>query len=54
VESGEAEELAKAIQSSISPVSVLAGRRALLAAKWTAPGFAERLAVVIERAYSSE
>ena len=45
-----AEELAKAIQSSISPVSVLAGRRALLVAKWTAQGFAERLAVVIERA----
>jgi glycosyltransferase involved in cell wall biosynthesis len=50
VESGGAEELAKAIQSSISPVSVLAGRRALLAAKWTAQGFAKRLAGVIERA----
>jgi glycosyltransferase involved in cell wall biosynthesis len=54
VESGGAEELAKAIQSSISPVSMLAARNALLAAKWTAHGFAERLAAVIERASSSE
>lgn len=44
------EELAAAIKASISPVSLLAGRNALLAAKWTAEGFAERLAAVIERA----
>jgi glycosyltransferase involved in cell wall biosynthesis len=50
VSPGNAEELAAAIQATIAPVSVLAGRRALLAAKWTAQGFAERLAVVIERA----
>ena len=49
-----AEELAKAIRATISPVSVHAGRDALLAAKWTAEGFAERLAAVIERAASSE
>jgi glycosyltransferase involved in cell wall biosynthesis len=54
VESSGAEELAKAIQSSFSPVSVPAGRRALLGSKWTAQGFAERLAVVIECAFSSE
>jgi glycosyltransferase involved in cell wall biosynthesis len=48
-----AEELAKAIQSRISPVGVPAGRNALLAAKWTAQGFAERLAVFIERAVIS-
>jgi glycosyltransferase involved in cell wall biosynthesis len=45
-----AEELAAAIQATISPVSVFAARNALLTAKWTAEGFAERLAVVIERA----
>jgi glycosyltransferase involved in cell wall biosynthesis len=44
------EELAAAIKESISPVSLLAGRDALLAAKWTAEGFAERLAVIIDRA----
>lgn len=44
------EELAAAIKASISPDSLLAGRNALLAAKWTAEGFAERLAAVIERA----
>jgi glycosyltransferase involved in cell wall biosynthesis len=49
-----AKELAKAIQSNISPVSVLAGRNALLAAKWTGHGFAERLAGVIERAARAE
>lgn len=53
VESGGAEELAKAIQSSISPVSVLTARNALLAAKWTAQGFAERLAGVIQKARTS-
>jgi glycosyltransferase involved in cell wall biosynthesis len=49
-----AEELAAAIQATISPVSVFAARNALLTAKWTAEGFAERLAAVIERAYSSK
>jgi len=49
-----AEKLAAGIQETISPISVLAGRNALLGAKWTAQGFAERLAVVIERAYSSK
>lgn len=47
---GNAEELAKAIQASVSTFSVDAGRNALLGAKWTAQGFAERLAGVIERA----
>jgi glycosyltransferase involved in cell wall biosynthesis len=45
-----AEELAAAIQATISPVSVFAASNALLAAKWTAQGFAERWAGVIERA----
>jgi glycosyltransferase involved in cell wall biosynthesis len=45
-----AEELAAAIQATITPASVFAARNALLAAKWTAQGFAERLAAVIERA----
>jgi glycosyltransferase involved in cell wall biosynthesis len=53
VSSGNAEELAVAIRATISPVSVIAGREALLGAKWTARGFAERLTVVIERAASS-
>jgi glycosyltransferase involved in cell wall biosynthesis len=48
-----AEELAKAIQASVSTVSVHAGRKALIAAKWTGHGFAERLAVFIERAVIS-
>jgi glycosyltransferase involved in cell wall biosynthesis len=51
---GKADELAAAIQETISPVSVLNGRSALLEARWTAQGFAERLAAVIERASSSE
>lgn len=45
-----AEELAAAIQASVSTVSVHAARNALLAAKWTTQGFAERLAVIIDRA----
>jgi len=44
------EELAAAIQASISPVSVFVGRNALMGAKWTTRGFAERLGAVIERA----
>jgi glycosyltransferase involved in cell wall biosynthesis len=50
---GNAEELAKAIQASVSTVSVYAGRNALLGAKWTAQGFAERLAGVIQKARTS-
>jgi len=49
-----AKELAEAIRATISPVSVFAGREALLGAKWTAQGFAGRLGAVIERAASSE
>jgi len=49
VSPGNTEELAASIQASISPVSVLAGREALLSAKWTAQGFAERLAVIIQK-----
>jgi glycosyltransferase involved in cell wall biosynthesis len=45
-----AEELAAAIQGSMSTSGVLTARNALLAAKWTAQGFAERLAVIIDRA----
>jgi glycosyltransferase involved in cell wall biosynthesis len=48
-----AEELAAAIQASISPVCLLTGRNSLLAAKWTAQGFAERLAGVIQKARTS-
>jgi glycosyltransferase involved in cell wall biosynthesis len=48
-----AEELAKAIQASVSTVSVHAGRKALIAAKWTAQGFAERLGGVIQKARTS-
>lgn len=51
---GNVEELAAAIQETMSTSGVLAASNALLAAKWTAQGFAERLAAVIERAYSSE
>lgn len=47
---GNAEKLAAAIQRMESSGGELAGRRALLEAKWTAQGFAERFAVVIERA----
>jgi glycosyltransferase involved in cell wall biosynthesis len=50
VSSGNAELLAAAIQKRISTSSELAGREALLGARWTAHGFAERLAVVIEHA----
>jgi len=53
VSAGNAKELAEAIRTTISPVSVQAGRDALLAAQWTAQGFAERLGTVIERAVSS-
>jgi hypothetical protein len=48
-----AEELAAAIQGTMSTSGVLAARNALLSAKWTTQGFAERLAAVIERASST-
>ncbi len=50
VSPANAEEMAQAIRATSSPASVLAGREALLGAKWTARGFAERLGAVIERA----
>lgn len=46
----KADELAAAIQQSDSMENVLAGRNALLGARWTARGFAERLADVIQKA----
>lgn len=45
-----AEELAAAIQETMSTSGVLPARNALLGAKWTAQGFAERLAGVIQKA----
>lgn len=51
---GNPEELAGAIQGIMSPVSVLAGRNALLNAKWTTRGFAERIGAVIEMAARSD
>jgi glycosyltransferase involved in cell wall biosynthesis len=53
VESGGEEELAKAIQASASTINVFAARNALLGAKWTVQGFAERLGAVIQKARSS-
>jgi glycosyltransferase involved in cell wall biosynthesis len=50
---GNAEELADGIQGTYSSISVLAGRKALGAAKWTAEGFADRIGAVIEKAYLS-
>jgi glycosyltransferase involved in cell wall biosynthesis len=46
--------LADAIRRSISHESDLSARNALLAAKWTASGFAERLGAVIEKAHQAE
>jgi glycosyltransferase involved in cell wall biosynthesis len=48
------ETLADAIRRSISHENDLSARNALLAANWTASGFAERLGAVIKRAASSE
>jgi glycosyltransferase involved in cell wall biosynthesis len=46
-------ELAAAIRASISSGGVPAGRNALMGAKWTTRGFAERLAGVIQKARTS-
>jgi glycosyltransferase involved in cell wall biosynthesis len=46
--------LADAIRRSISHENDLSARNALLAANWTASGFAERLGAVIERAHQAE
>ena len=48
------ETLADAIRRSISHENDLSARNALLAANWTASGFAERLGAVIERAHQAE
>ena len=50
VSPGNAEELVAAIQASTSTSSLSAAKNALLDAKWTTKGFAERLAGIIQKA----